>query len=405
MRLVALKCPVCSGDIETDDLRESGICLHCGCRVLLDSADRRRSGIKTLAAGNFREGKTEEALRCADSLIKSDAADADIWYIRGMSLLCRSLYPAVRTIPGEAAFSFGNYEILSGKKPEIESEAADLFRQWADKGLRWARLKLLLCAGNGIGTGRSCEESIKLYLENAPFSTDDLSAAHNPVSMEDLNGTGLGVSGAGRIIFPGRLFGERKFIIPDSVEKIPPNAFQLQKDEVFEAVLPESVKEIGAGAFKNSSLVKINLPDSLESIGPFAFYDCLLTSVEIPPSVTVIETSAFAFCSRLETVVIPDSVKTIKKDAFRYCGKLNRAILPESAEIEKGAFDFPVKSGKPRDSPFQRKFFREHARGTENLKCKRKGRGNPVRKSFREPQGLCARREPDPWPPFPLPGP
>ena len=127
MRLVALKCPVCSGDIETDDLRGSGICLHCGCRVLLDAEDRQRSGIKTLAAGNFREGKTEEALRCADSLIKSDAADADIWYIRGMSLLCRSLYPAVRTIPGEAAFSFGNYEILSEKnrrlnpKPQIFS--------------------------------------------------------------------------------------------------------------------------------------------------------------------------------------------------------------------------------------------------------------------------------------------
>ncbi len=119
--------------------------------------------------------------------------------------------------------------------------------------------------------------------------------------------------------------------------------------QAFEGYLsiPQSVTEIGQGAFKGcSSLVGITVPggvktiadsafanlDSLEkavlsegiiSIGNNAFHSCTaLKSVTLPPSVTSVGDCAFHSCSALESIYIPLSVETIGSFAFEWCHAL-----------------------------------------------------------------------------------
>ncbi len=149
--------------------------------------------------------------------------------------------------------------------------------------------------------------------------------------------------------------GRGKIEIPAGVEEILPSAFENAK--ISEVKLPSSVKIIGSAAFKNCdnlsyielpcalsligteafancenltevrfydgqdesqkliidekafymcpSLVKIDFPESLYSIGEYAFYGCKMGHVFITDKCANIKNSAFANCTRLQTLVVP----------------------------------------------------------------------------------------------------
>lgn len=101
-------------------------------------------------------------------------------------------------------------------------------------------------------------------------------------------------------------------------------------------VIPDSVTEIGGGAFSNCcALTSIEIPTSVTEIGDCAFCGCIgLTSIVIPESVTEIGWGAFACCG-LTNIVIPDSVTEIGKDAFKNCTGLTNVEI-HSSEIEFG---------------------------------------------------------------------
>ena len=106
-------------------------------------------------------------------------------------------------------------------------------------------------------------------------------------------------------------------------------------------IIPNSVKNISEGAFRNcSGLTSVTIPDSVTNISEAAFQNCnRLTSIIIPNSVNIIEKAVFAGCNQLNQVTIPDCVTRIRTFAFQFCSGLNDVIIPSSVtQIEPYAF-------------------------------------------------------------------
>ena len=130
-----------------------------------------------------------------------------------------------------------------------------------------------------------------------------------------------------------------------------------------EVVVPDTVTEIGAGAFYNvRSMQSVVLPQKLKTIRHHAFAQCEnMTKIYIPDSVGKIEEGAFEGCRALRTLklpvgitfvadsllantgieemVIPDLVTYIGKHAFDFCTNLRSVTIPVSVKnIDDYAF-------------------------------------------------------------------
>ena len=129
--------------------------------------------------------------------------------------------------------------------------------------------------------------------------------------------------------------------------------------------LPNSVKYIGVGAFRNcTSLSNITLSDSLTKVSSEAFYntawynaqsgttylgkvliDCKLSmigapfSTEVKKGTTLIADGAYDWCIRMTGIKIPNSLKRIGMGAFHMCGNLTSVELGDSiTDIDINAF-------------------------------------------------------------------
>ncbi len=104
--------------------------------------------------------------------------------------------------------------------------------------------------------------------------------------------------------------------------------------------LPDSIKQIGPGAFADTGLTKINITEGVEFVEKGLFCRCgKLTSVTIPNSVKTIGADAFRGCSSLQSITIPDSVISIGEEAFHGCANLKKIVIPEGvASIEGETF-------------------------------------------------------------------
>lgn len=111
------------------------------------------------------------------------------------------------------------------------------------------------------------------------------------------------------------------------------------KCHITEISLPESLGEIGIGAFQNCVYLKeITIPKNVESIGAIAFSDSSLEKVTLPEKITRIEEGTFND-TELTHIVIPDGVEYIGVQAFCDGFALNTIVLPDSVkEIDKCAF-------------------------------------------------------------------
>ncbi|MCL2328902.1 MAG: leucine-rich repeat domain-containing protein [Bacteroidetes bacterium] len=97
-------------------------------------------------------------------------------------------------------------------------------------------------------------------------------------------------------------------------------------------VIPNNITHIDDFAFSNcSGLTSVIIPEGVKSIGNNAFYGCSgLSEIIIPNSVTSIGDKAFAGCSGLVEITIPEGVTNIGHSAFKDCSKLTSVTVPKS---------------------------------------------------------------------------
>ncbi|MCL1904169.1 MAG: leucine-rich repeat domain-containing protein [Oscillospiraceae bacterium] len=158
-------------------------------------------------------------------------------------------------------------------------------------------------------------------------------------------------------------------VIPDGVTEI--DSFAFEKCSALSAVtIPESVEQIGYGAFNESGLLavhfadnnskpleskaklridiaafahcteltEITLPDRVTSLGSFAFTKSGLMTANIGAGIKSIASGAFEDCANLTTVNLPDSLESIGASAFYNCVSLVGIDIPAGVSVADNAF-------------------------------------------------------------------
>lgn len=151
----------------------------------------------------------------------------------------------------------------------------------------------------------------------------------------------------GKILIKSNLL-TKVVTIPNDVEIIGTESFAILDscwnvdDKTEEIIIPETIKNIEAGAFKNRrKLERITLPQCLKTIPSNLFENCSnLKEIVIPNNVKVIEKEAFERCTSLVNITLPDSLTEIKEEAFYQCESLEQIIIPNSVtKIGESAFN------------------------------------------------------------------
>jgi hypothetical protein len=109
--------------------------------------------------------------------------------------------------------------------------------------------------------------------------------------------------------------------IPNSVTSIPPLAFA-SCSGLKNVTIPDSVTSIGDSSFANTGVTSISLPGGVSYIGSSAFANLGLTNITIPGGATFIGDFTFLNCSNLNNVTIPGGVTNIGYCPFGGCVKM-----------------------------------------------------------------------------------
>lgn len=107
MSLIALKCPNCNGDIQLDDSKEFGFCMHCGTKVMIQEAVNRNvkldhsdrlNNLIAVGKNTITGGSSADLLDTANKILEIDSDNWFGWYLRGVSASkaanCAGMYKA-----------------------------------------------------------------------------------------------------------------------------------------------------------------------------------------------------------------------------------------------------------------------------------------------------------------------
>lgn len=109
------------------------------------------------------------------------------------------------------------------------------------------------------------------------------------------------------------------------------------------STIPDGVEAIGALAFNNCQIEKIQFPETVKSIGDNAFASCrYLTEVILPEGLDSIAYSAFRDCELLETIEFPTTMKYFGEEAFYNCHNLMNVVsnIEDPKEISESVFGY-----------------------------------------------------------------
>lgn len=96
------------------------------------------------------------------------------------------------------------------------------------------------------------------------------------------------------------------------------------------ALVPSTVKVIGASAFQKARISTVNLPEGVDTMETSAFASSTLTTVKLPKSLPVIGSSAFSGTQMLESVEFQQGLVTIEASAFAQATALKEVHFPGS---------------------------------------------------------------------------
>lgn len=98
--------------------------------------------------------------------------------------------------------------------------------------------------------------------------------------------------------------------------------------------LPETVNELGEGAFSLTDLTEVNLPQSITSLPFGCFGSCTkLATIHVPGTIKSIGEMAFYGCTSATNLTLDEGVEQIGKMAFFDCPKLTEVTLPSSIKV------------------------------------------------------------------------
>ena len=112
----------------------------------------------------------------------------------------------------------------------------------------------------------------------------------------------------------------------DSVLYISDCLIQAKRGLTGSYIVKEGTRLIINEAFAGSNLTDITIPNTVTDIGVGAFQYSALTSIIIPNGVTKIWAHAFYHCTSLKSVTFPNSITQIQRDAFRDCTALTTVV-------------------------------------------------------------------------------
>ncbi len=206
---------------------------------------------------------------------------------------------------------------------------------------------------------QNCSELASVIIPNSVTNIDDMAflgcTSLTDITMSDgieiidslaFDGTAWYDSQPDGLVYLGKAAYKYKGACPETVEikegtvAISSNAFE-GCAELKKAVIPSSVKNIGASAFAECKMLNdVNIPEGVTYIGEYAFYLCeALETIVIPNSVTSTGTDLFRGCTALKHVTLSDNNKIISGATFMGCEALESIIIPKGVTIiESTAF-------------------------------------------------------------------
>lgn len=155
---------------------------------------------------------------------------------------------------------------------------------------------------------------------------------------------------ASKIDIPKKLDGVK-------VTNIGEDAF-LNREDLIEVNIPNSVLKIGNSAFSNTGLTKIVIPGSVDTVGDMAFFMCgNLKAVYILYGVRTIGDGAFAECTNLDTIAMAPSISFIEEYTFESSDGVTIQANPDSYADKYTSSETVInKDVLPDDSPSAYKY-------------------------------------------------
>ncbi len=124
--------------------------------------------------------------------------------------------------------------------------------------------------------------------------------------------------------------------LPNSLTIIPSYMFEgCSKLESID--LPNELKRIEDGVFKETNMHQIEFPEGLEYIGSAAFYGTPLQGVTFPESLKTISGDAFAYCDGIKEIKFPANLEYISEGAFAYTS-IENVTIPAATDVYRSPF-------------------------------------------------------------------
>lgn len=127
--------------------------------------------------------------------------------------------------------------------------------------------------------------------------------------------------------------------MPKEMTVIPESTFE-HTSKLQTIILPDSLKEIGSYAFKESGLETINLPAKLQTIGYEAFRESKLMAIDLPLKLQAIGDYAF-YGTQLTEFRVPKNVTSVGQYVAAACPNLKAAYLGRKQDYNNNSnFDY-----------------------------------------------------------------